>query len=128
MNVPVLLAGILAAATTVGHFVVGSPRYLRPVMDSDVDDVPRRIMQAVFHYVSVWLVLSSCVLLWQGVGQATGFCGNTLITFIAAHYAAFAFVQLITTALSGIPNAVFRLFQWIPFLLIALLSLLGVYL
>ena len=84
-------------------------------------------MQGIFHYMSVWLILSSCILLWQGIGRSTGFCGNALITFIAAHYAAFALVQLAIAACSDIPNAVLRLFQWVFFLLIALLSLLGVY-
>lgn len=126
MNTPVLIAGILAAAATGGHFTVGSSRYLRPILDADLEEVPKRIVQCLFHYVSVWLVFSSCVMLWQGLGTSTGLCATALITFIAAHYAAFALVQLVIVAVSRIPGGVFVLFQWIFWVLIAVLALLGV--
>jgi hypothetical protein len=48
-----------------------------------------------------------------------------MVQFIAVHFALFAVTQLIIAATSKIPNAVFKMFQWIIFVVIAVFAWLG---
>ncbi|NIN00846.1 MAG: hypothetical protein GTO24_23015 [candidate division Zixibacteria bacterium] len=48
-----------------------------------------------------------------------------LIGFIAINYAAFAVVQVIIAVTSKIENAMFKLFQWIFWVIIAVFAWLG---
>jgi hypothetical protein len=124
MNWVIFISGLMAAFCTVGHFAIGSKQYLVPMMQSSFDDVPKKVMHCVFHYVSVVLVLSTLFLLATGLGF---FKSDTslLVKFIAIQFALFAVTQLIIAATSKIPGAVFKLFQWIIFALIAIFAWLG---
>jgi hypothetical protein len=124
MNWLIFISGLIAAFCTVGHFAIGSKQYLVPMMQSSFDDVPKKVMHCVFHYVSVVLVLSTLFLLATGLGF---FKSDTslLVKFIAIQFALFAVTQLIIAATSKIPGAVFKLFQWIIFALIAIFAWLG---
>lgn len=57
MNYLILLAGILAALATIGHFTVGAKDFLKPVMNSDIDEIPKKVMQSLFHYMSIFSLL-----------------------------------------------------------------------
>ena len=124
MNWLVFISGLIAAFCTVGHFTIGSKQYLIPMLRSSLDDVPKKVMHCVFHYVSAVLILSTLFLLAIGLGV---FKSDTslLVKFIAIHFAVFAVTQLIIAVSSKIPRAVFKLFQWIIFALIAITSWLG---
>ena len=63
MNWYLIVAGLLAAFTSVGHFIIGSRQFLAPMLDASFDGVARKQMYSVFHYVSVDLVLSAALLL-----------------------------------------------------------------
>ncbi len=126
MNAYVLIAGILALFTTIGHFTMGNKMYLQPMLNSELDPVPKKVMHSVFHYVSVFLITSSLSLLAYGFG-VTAFQGEELlIKFISFNYAAFAIWQVIIALTSEIPKSLFKLFQWVFFILIAIFSLAGV--
>jgi hypothetical protein len=124
MNWLVFISGLIAAFCTVGHFAIGSKQYLVPMLRSSFDDVPKKVMHCVFHYVSAVLILSTLFLLAIGLGI---FKSDTslLVKFIAIHFTVFAVTQLIIAATSKIPGAVFKLFQWIIFALIAITAWLG---
>ena len=126
MNVLIVLAGVVGALTTVGHFVVGSRRFLAPMLAAPIEDVPRKVMHCVFHYISTYLVLSTAALLLVGFGACVGEGTTALVQFIAINYLVFALWQLLIAFGSGIPRAPLKLFQWVFFLLIAVLSWLGV--
>jgi hypothetical protein len=68
MNVLLLISGLVAGFCTVGHFMVGSKSYLKPLLQASFDDVAKNVMHCVFHYVSVFLVLTSITLLLLGFG------------------------------------------------------------
>jgi hypothetical protein len=112
MNWLVLISGLVAAFCTVGHFAIGSKQYLQPMLQASFDDVAKKVMHCVFHYVSVYLVLSTAFLIAVGFGYKF----NT---------DAIAVTQLIIAATSKIPNAVFKMFQWIIFVVIAVFAWLG---
>lgn len=125
MNWLVFISGLFAAFTTVGHFVMGSKLYLRPMLDATFDEVAKKVMHCVFHYVSTDLVLSAIVLLAAGLGLDFGLHLRLLVKFIAIHYAIYAIAQIIIALTSRIPNPLFKMFQWTFFVLIALSAWLG---
>ncbi len=125
MNWLVLISGLVAGFCTVGHFAIGSKQYLQPMLQASFDEVPKKVMHCVFHYVSVYLVLSTLFLLAVGLGYNFNSDTSLLVKFIAVHFALFAVSQLIIAATSKISNAVIKMFQWIIFAVIAVTAWIG---
>jgi hypothetical protein len=48
-----------------------------------------------------------------------------MVKLIAIHYAAFAIVQIVIALASGIERALFKMFQWTIFVVIAVFAWLG---
>ena len=126
MNWLVLISGLVAAFCTVGHFAVGSKQYLQPMLQASFDDVAKKVMHCVFHYISAFLVISTLFLLSVGIGLKFKSGYTLLVDFIAIHYASFAVIQLVIALKSGIPKPAFKLFQWIFFSLTAIFAWLGI--
>jgi len=126
MNWFILIAGVIAAMATVGHFTVGRRDFLKPLLDAPIDDVPKKVMHCVFHYISVFLVMSTLALFAVGIGVKFKSGYTLLVDFIAIHYASFAVIQVVIALRSKIPKPVFKLFQWIFFSLIAIFAWLGI--
>ncbi len=126
MNWFIMLAGLFAGFTVIGHFTMGSKLYLKPMLVSDMNEIPRKIMHCVFHYISVYLVLSCLVLLTAGFGIKSVTIPPVLLQFIALNYIGFALVQILIALTSKINNVIFKMFQWTFFVLIAVLTLLGI--
>ena len=125
MNWLIFIAGIIAAMTVVGHFTVGRKDFLKPMLEAPIDDLPKKVMHCVFHYISAFLVLSTLALLAVGLGVKFKSSQNFLVDFIAIHYATFAVIQLVIALKSKIPKPALKLFQWIFFSLIAIFIWLG---
>ena len=125
MNWPLFFAGILAAFTTVGHFVIGSKNFLTPVLETSIEEVPKKVMHCLFHYISAYQVLSSLVLIALGFSSQLRVEAILLAKFIAIQYAAFAVIQIIIALSSKISHGVIKLFQWTFFIVIAVLTWLG---
>jgi hypothetical protein len=125
MNWLILISGLVAGFCTVGHFAIGSKQYLQPMLQASFDDIPKKVMHCVFHYVSVYLVLSTIFLLAVGLGYNFNSEPSLLVKFIAIHFALFAVSQLIIAVTSKIHNAVLKMFQWIIFIVIAVTAWIG---
>jgi hypothetical protein len=125
MNWLLTISGLFAAFTTIGHFVVGTKQYLVPTLEASLDEVPKKVMHCLFHYISVFLILSAVVLLAAGFGIGLGGDSTQLIRFIAINYAAFAGAQVVIAVRSDIERGPFKLFQWTFFVLIAVFAWLG---
>lgn len=126
MNFLTLTAGILALMASIGHFTMGNKQYLKPILNSDADEIPKKIMMGLFHYMSVFMVLTALFL----IGISLGFCvlfenSNDVTKLIGILYIGFGIVQLIIAATSGIKNEFFKLFQWVFWFLIGITSLFG---
>ena len=126
MNWYIFIAGIIGALTTVGHFTVGRRDFLKPFLDASFDEIPKKVMHCVFHYISAFLVISTLFLLSVGIGIKFKSGYTLLVDFIAIHYASFAVIQLIISLKSKISKPAFKLFQWIFFSLIAIFAWLGI--
>jgi len=125
MNWMILIAGLVAGFVNIGHFTVGSKDFLKPMLQAEFDDVPKKVMHSVFHYVSVYVVLSFVVLISIGLGFSFGTADTVVVKFIAINYFLFAITQIIIAATSNIPKGVTKLFQWILFMAIAIFAWIG---
>ena len=125
MNWMILISGLAAGFVNVGHFTVGSKDFLKPMLQADFDDVPKKVMHCVFHYISAYLVLSFIVLIALGLGFSFGTADALLVKFIAINYFFFAITQIVIAATSNIPNGVIKLFQWIFFIGVAIFAWIG---
>ena len=125
MNWPIMISGIFALITTGGHFTVGRKEYLKPMLDAKFDPIAKRVMHCVFHYISTFLILSAIALLGIGSEMIVVQDPTILVQFIAANYAIFAIWQIILASTSGIPKGIFKLFQWVFFVLISGFALVG---
>ena len=125
MNWMIFISGLAAGFVNVGHFTVGSKDFLKPMLQAEFDDVPKKVMHCVFHYVSVYVVLSFIVLIAIGLGFSFGAADKLLVKFIAINYFFFAIIQIVIAATSNIPKGVIQLFQWIFFMVIAILAWIG---
>jgi hypothetical protein len=126
MNWMILISGLAAGFATLGHFTVGSKQFLKPMLQADFDDVPKKVMHCVFHYISAYLILSTIALIAIGLGFSFGTENALLVKFIAINYFLFAITQIVIAATSNIPNGVVKLFQWIFFVGIAIFAWIGV--
>jgi len=125
MNWLVLISGLFGLFAVIGHFTIGNKSFLKPMMDAQFEDVPKKIMHSVFHYVSVFMVLSTVALILVGFGIDFDLDDTLLVRFIALNYALFFVVQIVIALTSKIPNALTKLFQWVFWVIIAVLAWIG---
>ncbi len=126
MNYFIFISALIALVAVIGHFSMGRKTYLVPVLDSEIDSIPKSVMQSLFHYMSVFLVVSTIILL----AGSHHLCPmydyvHNMIKLIAVVYALFGITQFIIALSSGISGGVFKLFQWVFWVLIALFAILG---
>lgn len=125
MNWLILIAGIVALSATLGHFTMGRKMFLKPMLEASFDDVPKKVMHTVFHYVSVYQVLSAAALISIGAGFSFGLNSTLLVWFIALNYSLFALTGIIIALTSGVPNGLMKMFQWVFWIVIAVLAWIG---
>ncbi len=125
MNLLVFLGGVLGTFATIVHFTTGSKQFLKPMLDSNMEEVPKRVMHSIFHFVSVYMALSSLALLMIGANIIDHIGFNMLGQFIAANYLCFTILQIIIALTSKIEGGLFKLFQWMIFFVISCLAWFG---
>lgn len=127
MNYYIFTAGIISTLATIGHFVIGTKDFLRPVLNSEIGDIPKNVMLSLFHYMSGFMVLTSVILLSISMGEKLIFQNtNDVAILIGLCYAIFAISQFIIAISSSIKLAAIKLFQWVFWSLIAAFILMGV--
>jgi hypothetical protein len=125
MNWLVVISGVVALFAVIGHFTMGSKSFLRPMMNATFDEVSKKVMHSVFHYISIFLVLSAVALILIGFGYSFNLGSELLVRFIAINYMLFALVQIIVALTSSIPKPLTKLFQWVFWIVIAVLAWIG---
>jgi len=128
MNIFILIAAILSFLAIIGHFGMGSKLYMIPILHSDLEEVPKHVMRSLFHYMSVYLIVSSYVLfeVYFNLGLMLMSNAKDVLLFIGIIYAGLAIVQIIIALISGIKSGLLKLFQWIFWLLISLSIFIGI--
>ncbi len=106
---------------------MGSKAFLQPVLLADINEIPKKVMESLFHYMSVIMVLTTIILLSISFGEYLWFESNDVVKVIGISYLGFAIVQLVIAAKSSIVGGAFKMFQWIFWIMIGLFSLLGIF-
>jgi len=125
MNWLVLFSGVIAAAATIGHFTMGRSTFLAPMLSASFEEVPKKVMHTVFHYISVFQVLSAVALLMIGFDFSFDKDSTLLVWFIAMNYSLFALAGITIALTSNISNGLSKMFQWIFWIAIAVLAWIG---
>ncbi|MFI9296646.1 hypothetical protein [Streptomyces gardneri] len=124
MNGWLLAAGITALGVAAVHIVGGRRDVVRPLLSCGLADEPKRVLHAVWHMVSIDLMLSGLALLYLSLTDGTP--GTGLVAwFVAAHFMAYAAAFLVVTLSVGWPRPLLRLPQWILLLPVAALAAAG---
>ncbi|WP_075590274.1 hypothetical protein [Labilibacter marinus] len=126
MNYFILAAAIVSLMAVLGHFTIGAKDFLRPIMNSETDEIPRYVMKSVFHYISIFQVLTTLFLFLTAVEfNCILFELGSVAKFIGVIYAGFGIVQLIIAFNAPIKGAAIKMFQWIFWFAIAALVFIG---
>ncbi|MFE3450933.1 hypothetical protein ACFXJ8_18580 [Nonomuraea sp. NPDC059194] len=123
MNGPLLAAGITAAGVALVHLVAGHADPVRPLLASGLAQVPKRTLHAVWHLVSVNLILAAATLVYLALAQPQG--AHLAGQLLAVHFAAYAAVFLVITLTFDGTQRLLRLPQWLLLLPVAVLTWIG---
>ncbi|WP_055601573.1 hypothetical protein [Streptomyces aureus] len=124
MNGWLLAAGITAFAVAAVHLVGGHRDVVRPLLSCGLAAEPKRVLHAVWHMVSLDLVLSAAALVYLALADDTSATGP-VAWFVAAHFFAYTVAFLVVTLSVGWPKPLLRLPQWILLLPVAVLTVAG---
>ncbi len=127
MNMFILAAGFISLFAVLGHFAIGYKSFLKPVLQSSAANIPKKVMSALFHYMSVFMIFTTLVLINAGLGTCKLFKAvDEIVLFIGILYCGFGVAQFIIAATSGIKMGLVKMFQWILWLTIAILCFIGI--
>jgi len=116
MNSYLIISGAIATFILVGHSTIGCKQFFLPLVKADFDPTARRIMEFVWHMSTLTLLLPPPILLYAGYTGLTGEGMSYLLTFIAIQFVLLFAVHFSLVVTSGLPGAVYKLFQWGLFL------------
>jgi hypothetical protein len=126
LNTYLVVSGCLAAFILVGHSTIGRKQFFLPMLEAVFDPTAKRIMEFVWHMSTASLVLPPVALLYVGITNSGDQSWKVLIAFLAVQFAAWGGVHLLVITTSGIPGAIYKLFQWALFLAVAGFAWLGI--
>ena len=87
MNIVFVIAGALALFATIGHVLIGGKSFLAPMLAAGFDEVPKKVMHCLFHFITVDFALSTLVFLGAGLGLTLGFDPRLVLLLSAARFA-----------------------------------------
>lgn len=124
MNKPLLIASMLAAVTAAVHLIAGGADIAVPLLGSVLTGELRLTLYAVWHLVSVTLVLSAGALC---IGALPRYAGafRPLVLFVSILWLCFGIVFLAVALAQPGEGLLFMLPQWILFLPVGFLGLWG---
>jgi hypothetical protein len=113
-----LAAGLMALSAAAGHAVAGSSMFYRPIKSAITDALHAGVLTGMWHLITIHFSLSAVALLVLGAqGQ-----GAAVAWLVAAQFAGYAAVYFAISLRLGGP---WRLFQWMPFGVTAILAAVG---
>ena len=126
VNRVLVLAALIAAATTLLHVFGGGESIARPLLDSDLDDEVRLTAYVVWHMVTITLG-ASAVALALGALPTHAAAARYLVAVVAALWIGFGLIFLAVAATNG--GGAERIFvelgQWIILIPVGVLGFWG---
>jgi hypothetical protein len=126
MNKPLLFAALLTAFIAAIHLFAGGTDVAAPLLASSLADEPRLTLYAVWHLVSVTLVLSAIALYVSALPQHA-IALRYLALFISILWLCFGAVFLVVAFFQPGEGLLFKMPQWILFVPVGLLGLWGIF-
>lgn len=117
-NIPILIAGVIMAFTSILHLTGGQVDHVEPLMASELDPTDKTVLLGVWHMVTVALLIMSYWLIKQGLKPVVE--SYDAMLFIALLNLLFALVFIVVSIVRGVFAP-----QWILFLPMSLLILFG---
>jgi hypothetical protein len=124
MNWILFTAAVLAALTAGIHIFAGGTDIAAPLLASSLGDEVRLTLYAVWHMVSVTLVLSAMVLA-LGANPRHAFAARHAVLFTSALWTGFGAVFLVIVLTRPGEGLLWKLPQWVLFLPVGLFGLWG---
>jgi hypothetical protein len=124
MNKPLLIAALLTAFIAAVHLFAGGADVVAPLLASSLAEEPRLTLYAVWHLVSVTLVLSAIALYVSALPQHA-IAARYLALFISILWLGFGVVFLVIASTQPGEGLFFKIPQWTLFLPVGLLGLWG---
>ena len=126
MNWFLIASGLAAAFMLAGHSTIGRRQFFLPMLGASFDPTAKRVMEFVWHMSTAALVLPPFVLLYAGFVGAGEQALRYVVAYLALQFAAWGAVHLLVVSTSGLPGAVYKLFQWSLFLVVGGLAWAGI--
>jgi hypothetical protein len=126
MNGLLIASGLVAAFMLVGHGTIGRKQFFLPMLGADFDPVAKRTMEFVWHMSTAALVLPPVVLLYAGIKGVGVEAVTIVVAYLALQYLTWGVVHFAVTTTSGLPGAMYKMFQWMLFLAVGGLAMAGV--
>lgn len=118
----IYVCAYLSVFMLIGHLAVGMKMYLKPMRESNTEEVAKNVMHAVFHYMTIAMLLSAVYLV--------SFAHNLfpisidVIRFVGIFYLACGLAQIaMAISVNGVKGLI-KMFQWTMFLPIGILAIL----
>lgn len=127
MNTLVLIAGIIASASALGHITIGSKLYLKSMLRAQFPPIPKYVMFSIFHYISAFQILSALTLIIIGAqGDSCAYDTKLVLAFIASNYTCNIIIIFVSIIKSRMTGAWLLMFQWMFWVTISALIILGI--
>ncbi len=124
MNYWWLVSGGIGLITAFIHLISGQSGIIKPFLPCDLAAMPKAVLHACWHMVTVVLFASAIALLYLGVTPISG--SNALALFIGGQFVAYAIVFLVFSFRGNWSNRLFKLSQWTLLLPIGVLAIVGI--
>lgn len=124
MNKPLLAAALLTAFIAAVHLFAGGADVAAPLLASSLADEPRLTLYAVWHLVTVTLVLSAAALFVSALPDHA-VAARYLALFVSVLWLSFGAVFLVVAFTQPGEGLLFKMPQWILFLPVGFLGLWG---
>jgi hypothetical protein len=118
MNWWMLAAGLMALGDAAGHAVAGASLFYRPIKSAIADELHAGVLTGMWHLITIHFLSAAIALLVLGAQRQ----GAVVAWLIAVQFAGYAAVYL---AISLRLGGAWRLFQWVPFGVTAVLAAVG---
>lgn len=127
MNLFYSIAAVICLCSCVSHFYFGYRRQLQPMLASSFDLDAKTSLVTTYHGVSVFLSLSTLVIIACAFEVISSMHGFGLVLFIAMNYGILGIWQIYIAKMSDLEHPFRSQFHWILYMFIAIFSLLGLY-
>lgn len=124
MNKPLFIAALLTAFIAAVHVFAGGNDIATPLLVSSLAEVPRLTLYAVWHLVTVTLMLSAVALCVSSLHRYA-VASRYLALFISVLWLCFGVVFLLVAYTQAGDGLFFKMPQWILFIPAGLLGLWG---